>query len=133
MAGNINVINGVAHAIGKQVLVKNMHFGDQVTNSGIIISSDNGKTRGIYPRWAQVHSKGPKNTDPYATGNWILIEHGRWTRSILVNEGAGDLELRMVDVSSVLAWSETKPSVVQLGAEYADGAGVDIRPEDFIN
>ena len=63
MAININTIksNGL-RAIGKRVLVPDMHFGEQTTQSGLIISSDDGTERGIYPRWAKVLHKGPENT-----------------------------------------------------------------------
>ena len=43
-----------------------MHFGEQVTQGGIILGNDDGKTRGIYPRWAKVFSKGPENKDEYS-------------------------------------------------------------------
>ena len=37
--------------IRNRVLVHNIHFGEQTTKGGIIIRSDDGETRGIYPRW----------------------------------------------------------------------------------
>ena len=49
--------------IRNRVLVHNMHFGEQTTKGGIIIRSDDGETRGIYPRWGQVYAKGPENKD----------------------------------------------------------------------
>ena len=32
---------------------------EQKTAGGLIIKDDDGTTRGIYPRWAKVYSKGP--------------------------------------------------------------------------
>lgn len=134
MALNIDTmkINGL-RAIGNRVLVKNMHFGEQTTAGGIILSNDDGKTRGIYPRWAQVYAKGPDNNDPYEVGNWILIEHGRWTRSIKVETPTdGEFEVRMVETESVLAYSDEKPDSVQIGNEYSDGEHATIDPSAFM-
>ncbi len=126
------VVKGKVRAVQNRVLVSDMHFGEQVTNSGIIIKNDDGTTRGIYPRWAKVHNKGPENKDEYEIGDWILIEHGRWTRSFKVDEGNGETELRMVDPDCILMYSKERPSGVQIGNEYSDTQGVDIRPEDFM-
>ena len=134
MALNIDAIktNGVT-AVGNRVLVTDMYFGEQKTASGLIIGSDNGKTRGIYPRWAKVYAKGPDNKDEYEVGHWILIEHGRWTRGMKIETPSdGEIEIRMVESESVLAYSDEKPEEVYIGAEYENGTGVDIRPEDFI-
>jgi co-chaperonin GroES (HSP10) len=40
------------------VIVIDMNFGEQVTNSGIILRSDNGKAHGVHPRWAKVYAVG---------------------------------------------------------------------------
>ena len=56
---------GKPRAIGNRVLVTDMNFGEQKTQSGLIIASDDGKTRGIYPRWGKVYSKGPSNKEVY--------------------------------------------------------------------
>jgi co-chaperonin GroES (HSP10) len=129
----LRVFKGRPAPVGNRVFVTDMHFGEQTTASGLIVSSDDGKTRGIYPRWAKVHSKGPKNKDPYEVGDWILIEHGRWTRSFFVETDTGELELRMAESESILGWSDSKPEGLQIGAEYENGAGIDIKPEDFVN
>ena len=52
-------ITGELRPIQNRVLVTDMHFGEQKTKSGLIISSDDGETRGIYPRWGKVYAKGP--------------------------------------------------------------------------
>jgi len=62
MAINYNTIKGKPRAIGNRVLVSDMYFGEQTTASGLIISTDDGKERGIYPRWGKVYSKGPEIT-----------------------------------------------------------------------
>ena len=133
MALNINAIKGTPRAIGNRVLVSDMYFGEQKTSSGLIISADDGKTRGIYPRWGKVYSKGPDNKDDYNIGDWILVEHGRWTRGILLDTKDGELEVRMVEAESVLAMSKEKPSGVHIGAEYSDGEHATVDPSAFVN
>ena len=108
---------GKLSPIKNRVIVSNMHFGEQVTRGGIILTDDNGSTRGIYPRWGQVHAKGPENTDDYQVGDWILVEHGRWTRGINVDEGEGEYTLRMVEAESIMGWSKEKPADVFIGEE----------------
>lgn len=133
MSQNINPIKGKPRAIGNRVLVTDMYFGEQVTKGGIILGNDDGKTRGIYPRWAKVYSKGPDNKDNYSVGEWILIEHGRWTRGIKIStEENEEIEIRMVEAESILAYSDEKPNSVQIGAEYADGEHATVDPSAFI-
>jgi len=117
MTKNYNAIDGKPKAIGDRVLVCDMNFGEQVTRSGIIITGDDGKTRGVHPRWGKVYSKGPRNTDPYSEGDWILVEHGRWTRGIKISEDGEELVIRMIDIDSVLAWSDEEPDGVLIGDE----------------
>ena len=119
-------------AIGNRVIVSDMEFGEQVTKGGIIIRSDDGTTRGIYPRWCKVFRKGPKNNDPYEQGQWILVEHGRWTRGLSITLGDEEMTLRMVEAESILAYSDERPSDHRIGYEYGDGPA-DIRPEEFTN
>lgn len=111
------MIEGDVKAIGNRVLVTDMHFGEQTTASGLIIANDDGKTRGIYPRWGKVYDKGPENNDPYDIGQWILVEHGRWTRGVKIDDGTGEETLRMVEAESILAFSSEKPDDVRIGDE----------------
>ena len=127
----LKTVEGSVTAIGDKVLVSEMDFGEQVTASGLIISGDDGKTRGIYPRWGKVYSKGPKNTDPYEAGDWILIEHGRWTRGITMGDGH---EVRMVENKAILAWNNEPPQTgLRIGEEFADGAHATVDPSSFVN
>lgn len=128
-----NVIKGNLKPIKDKVLVSDMHFGEQKTASGLIIKNDDGTTRGIYPRWGKVYAKGPDNIEDYKVGDWILIEHGRWTRGITLDDGNGEKVVRMVENSSVLMYSEEKPSDVYIGAEYNDGEHATVDPSAFVN
>lgn len=107
--------------VSDRVIVSDMYFGEQRTKSGLIIANDDGKTRGIYPRWGRVYAKGPLNNDDYDVGDWVLVEHGRWTRGVKIDNGDGDQELRMVESESILMFSDTKPDDVYFGEEYSNG------------
>lgn len=132
MALNINTINDIKdiRPVTDRVIVRDMYFGEQVTAGGIVIKNDNGTGRGIYPRWAKVHAKGPLNKDPYEKGDWILIEHGRWTRGIKIMLDGEEVEIRMVEAESILAISDEKPSDVNIGTEETHSTT--INPQDFI-
>jgi hypothetical protein len=132
MAIQLSKVKGTPRAVGNRVIVSDMFFGEQKTASGLIIKDDDGTTRGIYPRWAKVYSKGPLCKDEYDIGHWILIEHGRWTRSFTVETPNGDLELRMVESESVIGYSEEKPNDVFIGSEYRDGEHATIDPSTFM-
>jgi hypothetical protein len=132
MALNLNAVKGTPRAFGENVLVSDMHFGEQTTAGGIILGSDDGKTRGIYPRWGRVYSKGSDNKDGFQVGEWILIMHGRWTRVMKVDTPEGEIVVRKVELESILATSTEKPVGLNIGAEYADGEHATIDPSSFI-
>ena len=133
MATNINNIQGDLRAINNRVLVTSMHFGEQTTNTGIVISNDDGKTRGIYPRWGKVYSKGTINSDVYNVGDWVLVEHGRWTRGINLESNNNEFEVRMIETESILAYSMTAPDSLNMGSEYRDGEHATVDPSSFVN
>jgi co-chaperonin GroES (HSP10) len=88
----------------KDVLIQDMYFGEQITESGIVIIDDDKQTRGIHPRWAKVYAVGPENRDVKA-GDWILIEHGRWSRGFdLLEQG---ITIRRVDPKAIMGIDPT--------------------------
>ena len=96
------------HPIGKRVLVYKMRFGDIKTKGGLILLDDDGKEKGIHPRWGQVYAVGAKQTD-VQVGQWVLIAHGRWTRGMLVEKDSVKEEVRMVDEKDILLVSDDEP------------------------
>ena len=126
-----NPIKGNLKAIQDHVIVCDMDFGDHTTESGIIIKSDDGITRGVRPRWARVYKKGPKNNDEYKVGDWVLVEHGRWTRGFKYLDNDEEIELRMVDIDSILMYTNSKPDTFMLGEEYTNGD--EFSPDKFSN
>ena len=126
---------GSLTAVGNRVLVSDMEFGEQTTKGGIILTSDDGNVRGIYPRWGKVHSKGPRNDDPYEIGQWVLIEHGRWTRGVTMsNEGEDEMVLRMVESESILAYADERPEdALMSGSSIGDYSPDAVDPSGFVN
>lgn len=116
--------------IHDHVLVTDLYFGEQKTKGGLIIRDDNGTARGVYPRWAKVYAKGPKNIDEYNVGDYILVEHGRWTRKLEMDINGEEITLHRVDVDAILAVSNTKPNDLQIGEEFST-APDEVRAEDF--
>ena len=118
--------------LSRDILVHGMDMGEQVTASGIVITSDDGKAHGVKPRWAQVYKKGTDCDLDVEPGQWILIEHGRWTRKIKIDDGDSVTEVQKVELSAVLAVSDEKPNDLNIGKEYSNGSSMDIRPQDFL-
>ena len=118
-------------ALHDDVLVSDMDMGEMVTAGGIVIQSDDGKAHGVKPRWAQVYCIGPKQTD-VAVGQWILIDHGRWTRKMSIEIDNEIKEVQKVETKSILAVSDERPSTSYIGTEYSNGSSMNIRPEDFM-
>jgi co-chaperonin GroES (HSP10) len=109
----VNVVKGKLKPLKDNVLVTDMSFEEQKTSSGIIIQSDDGKSHGVKPRWAKVWAIGPEQQD-VKVGEWIYIEHGRWTRGIKVEDGDNEIIVRRVDTTAILLTAEEKPTDVYL-------------------
>ena len=125
------MINGELETIHDNVLVTEMNFDEQVTAGGIIVGSDNGKTEGIKPRWGKVWAIGPTQTD-VKVGEWILIEHGRWTRGVTVEDENGNQTIiRRVEVKSILASADDRPNDIMFGSHSSTEQGQVFRPEMF--
>lgn len=99
---------GNLHACKGKVLVTELDTGEQILESGIIIPDDDGKVRGVHSRWAKVYAVGEDVTE-IVPGEWILISHGRWSRTLKV----GDVKLNLVDYpNGVLAASPERPEYI---------------------
>ena len=131
MGTNFDVKNITVRAIQDDVLVSDMDMGEQTTAAGIVIQSDDGKAHGVKPRWAKVYKVGPKQLT-IKEGQWILIEHGRWTRKIKIDDGNGPKEVQKVETKSIIAVANEKPNDFYIGQEYSNGSSIDINPEDFL-
>lgn len=94
-------------ALPGRVLVSDIQRGERQIGK-IILPNDNGKSSGIRCRWAQVYAVGEGVTD-VEKGDWIMVDHGRWTRGVTVNPCTDDeFVVWQVDYpTGVLAVSDT--------------------------
>ncbi len=72
--------------------------------------NDDASETGIRPRWMQVISVGPEVKD-IAAGQWIMVEHGRWTHSMEVREGDDKFTIWGAEEESVLLVADKKPEI----------------------
>lgn len=102
-----NQVDGVK-ALHDHVLIRDMNFGARKLASGIYLLNDDGKTEGIRPRWAQVYAVGPDQKD-VAVGQWVFIEHGRWSRGMEVEINGEEFTLRKADPKCIIFVSDEEP------------------------
>lgn len=105
---SVNVEQCEFTPLGRDVIVSDMVFDERITTGGIVLLNDNGKTTGIRARWGKVYAVGSEQTE-VEVGQWVLTEHGRWTRGIEVCDENGKHVLRKVDPDSLLLVSDTQP------------------------
>lgn len=87
------------------ILVCDMAFDERITRNGIILVNDDKTSAGIRPRWARVYAVGPEQHD-VNVGQWICIEHGRWTRGVKIEDESGKLTIHKVDKNAILLVSD---------------------------
>jgi hypothetical protein len=95
-------------ALRDHVLITDMHFGQRKLGSGIILGNDDGTSEGIRPRWGKVFAIGPEQQD-VRVGQWVLVAHGRWTRSNDIEVEGEKKSLRRVDNNDILLISDIEP------------------------
>jgi hypothetical protein len=82
-----------------------------MTKGGLYIPSSDGKETGIIPRWGKVYAIGPEQKD-ITVGQWIMVEHGRWTRTVNLEQENGDeIQVRMVDAEAIMCVSDDQPNI----------------------
>ena len=119
-------------ALSKDILVVDMDMGDMTTAGGIVIQSDNGKAHGVKPRWAKVYKVGSEVDIDVKVGQWVLIEHGRWTRKINIDDGEGVKDFQKVEIKSIMAVADERPDDFYIGQEFSNGSSMSIKPDDFM-
>lgn len=96
--------------IGDKIIVENMYFGERKTTSGLVLLNDDGKSEGVRARWAKICEIGPKYAGELKIGDWILIDHGRWSRGVEITNKNGDKKtIRLVDNKDILLVSDEDP------------------------
>ena len=119
-------------ALSKDILVVDMDMGDMTTSSGIVIQSDDGKAHGVKPRWAKVYKVGSEVDIDVKVGQWVLIEHGRWTRKINIDDGESVKDFQKVEIKSIMAVADERPNDFYIGQEFSNGSSMTISPGDFM-
>ena len=113
----------------ERILAELLGLEQRVTASGIIIQSENGKDRGVRPRWAKVHFVG-EGIDWVKPGQYLLVAHGRWSRQFEAEHNGEKLKLVHLDNKECLLVSDELPE------DDFVGVGIDTTPngaraEDF--
>jgi len=102
-------LSGELRAIQDRIIVEELKTGETVTKTGIVIPDDDAKERGIRPRWGKVYRTGPLQNE-VEPGQWVLVEHGRWTRGLRIRTVSGEEKtVRMVDPEEILLTSDERP------------------------
>ena len=94
-------------AIKKDVIITDMIFDVRLSTGGLILLNDNGKSTGIRPRWGQVYAVGPDQLD-VTVGQWICVDHGRWTRGLDIEDESGKRTIRKIDPKDILLVSDSE-------------------------
>jgi co-chaperonin GroES (HSP10) len=95
--------------IKDHILVTDMNFKERTTTGGIYLLSDDGRSAGVRPRWAQVYAIGEDQQD-VKIGQWVLVTHGRWTRGVGIEDKHGEQTIRRIDPNDILLVSDTEPT-----------------------
>ena len=99
------------HALGDSVIVEDMEFDQRITQTGLILPNDNGKSSGIRPRWGRVYATGPEQKD-VRVGEWVCVAHGRWTRGLDIEDDEGKRTIRKIDPKDILLSADERPQDV---------------------
>ena len=91
------------------VIIGDMNFEERLSNGGIVLVKDNGKSSGIRPRWGRVYAVGPEQTDVHV-GEWVCVAHGRWTRGLDIEDGDVKRTVRKIDPKDILLSADERPN-----------------------
>lgn len=109
--------------LNEHVIVSDMEFSERISTGGIVLLNDNGKSSGIRPRWGRVYAVGPNQHD-VCVGEWICVEHGRWTRGIEIEDETGRHTLRRVDPKDIMMTADELPNDMT----FSDAVHVEAAP-----
>jgi co-chaperonin GroES (HSP10) len=101
-------IDGEIRPLRNSVIVTEMDFSGRQLASGVILLGDDGKTDGIRPRWARVYAIGPEQQD-VSVGQWVLVEHGRWSRGLRIVKDGEEIVIRRADPNAIIFVTDTQP------------------------
>jgi co-chaperonin GroES (HSP10) len=107
----MHIVKGKIRPLRDKILVKNIDQGMRKSKGGIILASsdrveDGGS--GVRARWAEVYAVGSE-IDYLKPGEYVLMEHGRWTKGVQVEDDGEEFDLRVADPNGILGTSDTRP------------------------
>ena len=102
-------IEGEIKPLHDSVIVTDMDFSGRKLSSGVILLGDDGKTDGIRPRWSKVYAIGPEQQD-VQVGQWVLVEHGRWSRGLKIVKDGEEFVIRRADPEAIIFVSDDEPA-----------------------
>lgn len=92
-----------------KVLVSDLEHGVALSQGGVILPDDDMTERGIRERWAKVWAVGPEVSD-LRPGQWVLLQHGRWSPRMTFSLPEGDVDLWRIDYpEAVLLVGDERP------------------------
>lgn len=96
------------NAIGDKVLAEMIDKPNDFkqTRSGIYIADKDGDVTGIRPRWFKLTSIGPDCNMDIAVGQYVLVDHGRWSQGIKIDD---ELKVYLLDNKDLLMVSDEDP------------------------
>jgi len=101
-------IDGEIKPLKNNIIVTDMSFEGRQLSSGIVLLGDDGKTDGIRPRWARVYATGPEQRD-IRVGQWVLVEHGRWSRGLKILREGQEFTIRRADPEAIIFVTDEQP------------------------
>ena len=114
----MHTVKGKIRPLRNKILVKNIDQGMRKSKGGILLPSsdrlDDGGA-GVRARWAEVYAVGSE-IDYLKPGDFVLMEHGRWTRGVQVEDEGQEFDLRVADPDGILGTSDTRPEDLLDGA-----------------
>ena len=105
-------IDGKIKPLHDSVIVTDMDFSGRKLASGIFLLGDDGTGDGIRPRWGRVYAVGPEQTD-IQVGQWVLVEHGRWSRGLKIIKDGEEFVIRRADPKCILFVSDKEPDGIE--------------------
>lgn len=83
--------------------------------SGIIIPGEGFGERGVHPRWCKVYKVG-EDIKNVSEGEWILVEHGRWTYGVETTGDNGEpVKVWIVDYNGIMLAAPDRPETEFFG------------------
>lgn len=89
---------------------------ERTTSGGIILTEKDGTEGAVRPRWFKVYSLG-EGIDWINEGAYVLVDHGRWSQGMKVDN---DLKVYLLDNKDCLMVSDENPMLdnsVQIGSK----------------